>query len=269
MACGRAKHIAATLVLAVCALIVLMLAGCTEAPEAVSNAEDVAAITTESETSAAAAGGADERDSAGGYIEYMGQASVKVVTPEGKVIYIDPYAGSDYGDAADLILSTHAHFDHRALDIVSTRNSDCVTITERESIATDGTHNVFDLGFAKVTPVHAGFNRMHDIGSCVGYVIGLTDGTRIYVTGDTSTTDDMRDGTLAAMGIDYAFWCSDGIYNMDTAEASAAAEMVGAKVNIPYHNSTSNQGDMFDADLARSFTGPNALVLAPGEKIEL
>ena len=268
MAFGRAKHIAATFVLAVCVFAVLMLAGCTEAPEAASNAEDVAAIATADETSAAAAGGADERDSAGGYIEYMGQASVKVVTPEGKVIYIDPYAGSDYGDAADLILSTHAHFDHRAFDLVSTRNSDCVTITERESIASDG-YNVVDLGFARVIPVQAGFNRMHDVGSCVGYVIELTDGMRIYVTGDTSTTDDMRDGTLAAMGIDYAFWCSDGVYNMDTTEASVAAEMVGAKVNIPYHNSTSNQGDMLDADLARSFTGPNALVLTPGEKIEL
>ena len=268
MAFGRAKHIAATFVLAVCAFAVLMLAGCTEAPEAASNAEDVAAIATAYETSAAAAGGADERDSAGGYIEYMGQASVKVVTPEGKVIYIDPYAGSDYGDAADLILSTHAHFDHRAFDLVSTRNSDCVTITERESIASDG-YNVVDLGFARVIPVQAGFNRMHDVGSCVGYVIELTDGMRIYVTGDTSTTDDMRDGTLAAMGIDYAFWCSDGVCNMDTTEASVAAEMVGAKVNIPYHNSTSNQGDMLDADLARSFTGPNALVLTPGEKIEL
>ena len=27
---------------------------------------------------------------------YMGQASMRVVTPEGKVIYIDPYAGDAY-----------------------------------------------------------------------------------------------------------------------------------------------------------------------------
>lgn len=26
---------------------------------------------------------------------YQGQASVRIVTPEGKVIYVDPYAGDD------------------------------------------------------------------------------------------------------------------------------------------------------------------------------
>ena len=47
---------------------------------------------------------------------YQGQASIRIVTAEGKVIYIDPYAGDDYDLAADLILVTHAHFDHNAID---------------------------------------------------------------------------------------------------------------------------------------------------------
>ena len=43
---------------------------------------------------------------------YMGQASIRIVTETGKVIYIDPYAGSQYDLAADLILVTHEHSDH-------------------------------------------------------------------------------------------------------------------------------------------------------------
>ena len=120
-----------------------------------------------------------------------------------------------------------------------------------------------------MTPVQAGFNSLHDVGSCVGYVIELSDGVKVYATGDTSTTDDMRDGTLAAMGIDYAFWCTDGVYNMGNDEAAEAAAMVGAKHNIPYHNDTGNSGEMFDRDAAERFDAPNKLVVLPGEEIGL
>ena len=37
---------------------------------------------------------------------YMGQASIRIVTGQGKVIYIDPYAGGAYDLPADLIIGT-------------------------------------------------------------------------------------------------------------------------------------------------------------------
>lgn len=203
-------------------------------------------------------------------IMYLGQASVRIVTPEGKVIYVDPYAGEDawYGPSADLVLVTHAHFDHNGLDRVGNRTAGCRVITQAEAVA-DGEHPTFDLGYATVVPVQAGFNAYHDVSECVGYVVELSDGTSVYLSGDTSTTDDMRDGTLAAMEIDYAFWCADGVYNMDAREAAEAARMVGAAHDIPYHNSTSNSGEMFDREAAVAFDAPNAMVLAPGEAIGL
>ena len=199
---------------------------------------------------------------------YLGQGSLRITTPEGKVIYIDPYAGDDYGLAADLILVTHAHFDHNALDKITLRNDGCQVITQDEALA-GGEHQTFDLGYANVVAVEAGFNANHDVGSCVGYVVELSNGVKVYASGDTSTTDEMRDGTLAAMGIDYAFWCSDGVYNMGNEEAAEAARMVGAKHNIPYHNATTDSGEVFDPDAAARFDAPNALVVLPGEEIKL
>ena len=51
--------------------------------------------------------------------------------------------------------------------------------------------------------------------------------------------------------------------------AARCAEKVGAKHNIPYHNSTSNRGEKFDRDLAEQFDAPNRLIVCPGEALEL
>ena len=74
---------------------------------------------------------------------YMGQGSLRIVTGEGRVIYIDPYSGDGYDLPADLILVTHGHFDHNGLDLIQSRNEDCRIITQNEAIA-DGEHQSFD-----------------------------------------------------------------------------------------------------------------------------
>ena len=43
--------------------------------------------------------------------------------------------------------------------------------------------------------------------------------------------------------------------------------VVGAKHNIPYHNTTSNTGKMFDLELAEQFDHPNRLIIPAGEEI--
>lgn len=97
---------------------------------------------------------------------YQGQASIRIVADEGKVIYIDPYAGDSYELAADLILVTHSHFDHNQIEKVETRNEDCQIITYREAIQ-NGVHQIFDLGYVKVEAVEAGYNSLHDVSQCV------------------------------------------------------------------------------------------------------
>ena len=199
----------------------------------------------------------------GRFCVYQGQASIRIVTDEGKVIYIDPYAGDDYELSADLILVTHPHYDHNMVDKVQNRNPGCEIITQAEAIQ-NGEHQLFERGYVTVEAVEAGYNSLHDVGGCVGYILTFSDGKSVYVTGDTSTTEQMS--LLAEKNIDYAFFCCDGIYNMGLDEAAECAEMVGAKHNIPYHV-TAREGVIFDRELAEQFEAPNRLIIEAGEEI--
>ena len=197
---------------------------------------------------------------------YFGHASMCIVTEDDKVIYVDPYANGDYSRAADLILVTHDHFDHNQIDKVENRNDDCEVITQAEALQ-NGEHKTFEFPYVTVEAVEAGNNPNHDINACVGYVLSFKNGSSLYVSGDTSTTDQMS--KLAEKQIDYAFYCCDGVYNMDIEEAAKCAETVGAKHNMPYHNSTSHKGEMFDRELADKFGAPNKMIVFPGESITL
>ena len=197
---------------------------------------------------------------------YLGHASLRIVTPEKKVIYIDPFAPGDYSLPADLILVTHDHFDHCVYDRIESRSEDCRVITQVEALD-GGMHQTFELPFVTVQAVEAGNNPNHDLKSCVGYVLTLSDGVKIYVSGDTSETAQMAE--MASWNIDYAFFCCDGVYNMDDAEAARCADLVAAKHSIPYHNIAAGGDVFFDADKAERFPAQNLLVIRPGEEIEL
>ena len=194
---------------------------------------------------------------------YQGHGSLRIVTAEGKVIYIDPNAGDGYDLPADLILITHGHQDHTAVNLIKNRAEDCQVITWKEGLV-KGAYQSFDLDFARVEAVQAGNNRNHDIRECVGWVITLSGGITIYVTGDTSTTEQMKE--LADREIDYAFFVCDGIYNMDMEEAIACAKLVNAKHSIPYHMVP---GKLFDQKRAEKFDVPGRLIVPAGEEIVL
>ena len=196
---------------------------------------------------------------------YQGQGSVRIKTGEGKVIYIDPYAGEGYDLTADLILVTHAHRDHTALEKIENRSEDCAVITWREALE-GGVHQSFDLGYVRVEAVEAGYNKNHSVEECVGYVLTLSDGIKVYLSGDTSTTLQMPE--MKNMNIDYAFFCCDGKFNMDTAEAAKCAETVGAAHNIPYHTG-GGEPKHFDIGTAEKFNAPNRLIIDAGGEIEL
>ena len=196
---------------------------------------------------------------------YQGRASIRIVTKENKVIYIDPFMGEGYDLPADLILITHEHFDHNKVDMIKNKNDDCKIIRSADSLI-NGKYQTFDFGFAKVEAVEAGYNPNHNVNECVGYIITLSDGTSIYASGDTSTTKQMP--SLAQKNIDYAFFCCDGVYNMDLDEAIECANIVKAKHNIPYHMTGSTTED-FDINKAENFKVDGKLIMHAGEEIVL
>ena len=199
----------------------------------------------------------------GSRLLYQGHGSLRIVTAEGKVIYIDPYAGEGYDLPADLILVSHGHQDHTAVKLIKKRNKDCRIITYKEALV-KGEYKTFDLGFATVEAVQAGNNPNHNIKVCVGWLITLPDGVTVYATGDTSATDQMAE--LADRRIDYALFVCDGKYNMDMDEAIACAKLVNACHSIPYHMAP---GALFDPERAELFDVPGRLIVPAGEEIAL
>ena len=194
---------------------------------------------------------------------YQGHGSLRIVTSEGKVIYVDPYAGEGYDLPADLILVSHAHPDHTAVNLIGNRNKGCQVIYYKDALV-NGEYKTYDLGYATVEAVQAGNNPNHNIKECVGWLITLSDDVSIYATGDTSTTDQMAE--LADRDIHYAFFVCDGRYNMDMDEAIACAKLVNARHSIPYHMAP---GALFDRNRAELFEVPNRLIVPAGEEIVL
>ncbi|MBR3161601.1 MAG: MBL fold metallo-hydrolase [Bacilli bacterium] len=195
---------------------------------------------------------------------YLGHASLRITTREGKVIYVDPYMGDNYDIAADLVLVTHDHYDHNEVSKIKNKNSDYRLITNKEGLV-DGEYKSFDLGYAKIDVVEAGYNRYHNEKECVGYVITLSDDTKIYIAGDTAITPMMD--RLGTYNIDYAFIPCDGKYTMSVEDAIKASQKIKAKHNIPYHMVSDGRG--YDDEVASKFKMDNFIIVKQKEEIIL
>lgn len=163
---------------------------------------------------------------------FIGHASVKLRSAEGKVIYIDPYFPTAYcyKEPADYILVTHGHSDHCITALCSKKDT-CKTITWNDA-QIDGEFITFDDGDVKIEAVPGGGNGNHNPESNVGYIVTI-DGISVYHSGDCDFTEDKFD--LVKKEIDYALYTVNGLYTMGPEEATEMANYVDARVNIPIH----------------------------------
>jgi len=191
---------------------------------------------------------------------FLGRASVRILLPSGKTLYIDPAEGdkSGYDVPADYVLVTHQHSDHNNIGLL--------TLTEGAQILSCPTDikagETVSLGELEIRAVSA-YNDNHSASSSCGYVITL-ENLVIFHSGDTSMTEDM--GDLSAYDIDYALLCMDGYYNMGPEEAKNVADLIKPRVVIPIHTSPSG---LFDQTNADAFSFEPKIVLKPGESVIL
>lgn len=105
----------------------------------------------------------------GGEILYQGHGSLRITTSCGTVVYVDPYLGEGYDRPADLILVTHQHHDHTAVDRPA-RKEDCVLWQNMDALQ-NGVYNMGPkeagecarlIGAAHVVPYHMAPGKLFD-----------------------------------------------------------------------------------------------------------
>lgn len=189
---------------------------------------------------------------------YQGHGSYRITTAAGKVVYVDPYAGEGYDLPGDLVLVTHEHYDHNAVEKVTLKDGG--KIIRSAQALRGGKYQMWNLGWIRIEAVPA-YNEKHSRENCVGYLL-FWDGLTLYASGDTSETEEMP--LLPPM--DYALLPIDGVYNMDAQQATTCASLLQARHVIPVHT---KPGALYDRENAERFCAPNRLLVEPGETIQL
>jgi L-ascorbate metabolism protein UlaG (beta-lactamase superfamily) len=200
----------------------------------------------------------------GPVLTYFGRASVKIVTVEKAVIYIDPFAPGDYSEKADLVLVTHGHDDHNNVKLLTLKPGG--QLVAPPGAVKNGRNvregDAFTVGSVDIRVVPA-YNANHKREISVGYVLTV-DGVKIYHAGDTSLIPEMA--ALEPLRIDYALFPTDGFWNMGGEEARRCADMVKARFAIAIHSSPKA---IYDPERAARLKGPDVVPLEPGQALPL
>jgi L-ascorbate metabolism protein UlaG (beta-lactamase superfamily) len=208
-------------------------------------------------------------------LEWLGQASFKLVTPGGKNIIIDPWiTGGPKAPAiykkdlsalgkVDFLLVTHGHVDHLgdAPEIAKLNNAvlygpaDMITplitlglVPANLSHRFNKSGSITPAPGIKVTAVKAEHSSLivfnnpvsnklesHPAGEAVGYIIQLENGFKIWAMGDTGLFSDMK-FIAEYYKPDLVLAPIGGNFTMDPIDAAYAINtMIKPKMVIPIH----------------------------------
>ncbi len=185
------------------------------------------------------------------FVKWFGHASFLLKDENGrKLLFLDPFELKDVKDKADLVLITHAHFDHWSpvdLRKVLKESTNVVAVNGCSRLSLSATlpperfhmtepFKEFSMEGIKVKTIPA-YNinpvrlKAHPReNNWVGYVVNI-NGKQIYHAGDTDFIPEMKQ----LKNIDVAMLPIGGTFTMDVNEAIEAANLIRAKVTLPIH----------------------------------
>jgi L-ascorbate metabolism protein UlaG (beta-lactamase superfamily) len=225
-------------------------------------------------------------------LTWLGHATFRIETPEGKTFYIDPWimgnpmcpASDRNVQKADVLLCTHGHGDHigDAVEVGKKNNSLAVGIFELclwlqkkrvKQISPMNKGGTQTVAGVKVTMVHAvhscGIQDGDQIiygGEACGYVLEFSNGIKLYHAGDTNVFSDMaiiRD--LYAPKI--AMLPIGDHFTMSPREAAYACKLLEPEIVIPMHFGTFPALTGTPAELKKLAPEVKIFKMKPGETL--
>jgi L-ascorbate metabolism protein UlaG (beta-lactamase superfamily) len=175
------------------------------------------------------------------HIRWLGHAGFTIQDRE-KTIVIDPFQ-TDFNTPADLILITHAHYDHCSPeDIARVQSERSVIVTEPQSAKKlSGNVRVVAPGDKleaagiplEVVPAYNTNKTFHPkANQWLGFILTAA-GKRIYHTGDSDLIPEM-----AKLKADVVLLPVSGTYVMTADEAVQAIKQIKPELAIPMHYDT-------------------------------
>ena len=192
---------------------------------------------------------------------WLGHSAVKMISPKGNIIYIDPFlthnpsTPDDLKDVekCDFVLLTHGHEDHvgDTVEIAQKTGAKVVGIVEligllsNEGLAADqavafnkgGTVHFDDFSVTIVSANHSSSYKGQYAGDPAGLVISFEDDICVYHMGDTNIFSDL-DLYGQLYEPDLVFVPIGDHFTMGPEEAAYAIEMVDPEIAVPIHYGT-------------------------------
>ena len=174
------------------------------------------------------------------HIHWLGHASFRIEDGATQ-LYIDPWKLPPGSPKADVIFITHAHYDHFSPEDIAKIKKETTTLFAPRDVAyqLDGIvisvtpGQSFAIGELKIRTIHA-YNlekKFHPKqNNWIGYLITLSEGQRIYHSGDTDFNPEMRNVVA-----DVALLPCGGTYTMSGKDAATAANAFKPHTVIPMH----------------------------------